>query len=97
MGKIALIVSFTLKPGARAEFLEIIRSHASRTLEHEEGCLHFDVCVPGEGPENVVWLYELYRDEAAFEVHKASPILAETRTRYGDLIDSRSLTVCSVD
>ena len=96
MSKVAWIVSFVLKPGKCDEFLQVMRSHASRTLEHEEGCLHFDVCLPREGPENTVWLYELYRDEAAFEVHKASPILAETRAKYPDLIESRTIEVCDV-
>ena len=64
MSKICLVVDFTIKPEAKAQFLEIIREHASKTLENEEGCLQFDVCDPVEGA-NRVFLYEVYADDAA--------------------------------
>ena len=95
MSRISLIVEFKLKPGTKAQFLEIIRAHASKTLENEEGCLLFFVCDPVDG-ENRAFLYELYADEAALEVHKASPALARTRERYADLVESRDIHVCNV-
>ena len=95
MRKICLIVDFTIKPGAKTRFLDIIREHASSTLAHEGGCLQFDVCDPAEG-ENRVFLYEMYANDAAFETHKASPILARTRARYADIIESRDIHICTV-
>ena len=95
MSRICLVVDFTVKPGAKAQFLDIIRDHASRTLANEEGCLQFEVCDPVEG-ENRVFLYEMYADDAAFEVHKTSPTLARTRERYADIVDSRDIHVCRV-
>ena len=95
MSKICLVVDFTVKPGAKAQFLDIIRDHASRTLANEEGCLQFEVCEPVEGG-NRVFLYEMYADDAAFEVHKASPTLARTRERYGDIVESRDIHVCKI-
>ena len=95
MSRICLVVDFTVKPGAKAQFLDIIRDHASRTLANEEGCLQFEVCDPVEG-ENRVFLYEMYADDAAFEVHKASPTLARTRERYADIVASRDIHVCRV-
>ena len=85
MSKICLVVDFTIKPGAKAQFLEIIGEHASKTLENEEGCIQFEVCDPVEGG-NRVFLYEMYADDAAFEVHKGSPTLARTRERYADIV-----------
>ena len=95
MSKICLVVDFTVKPGTKAQFLDIIRGHASKTLDNEEGCLQFEVCDPVEGG-NRVFLYEMYADDAAFEVHKASPTLARTRERYADIVESRAIHVCNV-
>ena len=95
MSKICLVVDFTVKPGTKAQFLQIIREHASKTLGNEEGCLQFEVCDPVEG-ENRVFLYEMYADDAAFEVHKASPTLTRTRERYADIVQSRDIHVCNV-
>ena len=95
MSKIAIVVDFTIKPGQRDAFLQIIRDHASGTLAEEEGCLQFDVLLPKEG-DNRVLLYEAYRDDAAFQVHGKSPRLARTRASYGDLIENRTIHLCTV-
>ncbi len=95
MSRICLVVDFKVQPGTKARFLEIIREHAAQTLANEEGCLRFEVCDPIEGGDRV-FLYEMYADEAALEVHKASPILARTRERYADLMESRDIHVCKV-
>ena len=95
MSRICLVVDFRVRPGTKARFLEIIGEHAAQTLANEEGCLRFEVCDPLEG-EDRVFLYEMYADEAALEAHKASPILARTRERYADLMESRDIHVCKV-
>ena len=95
MSRICLVVDFKVKPGTKAQFLEIIREHAAKTLANEEGCLQFEVCDPLES-EDRVFLYEMYAGDAAFEVHKASPILARTRERYTDIVGSRDIHVCNV-
>ena len=95
MSRICLVVDFRVRPGTKARFLEIIVEHAAQTLANEEGCLRFEVCDPLEG-EDRVFLYEMYADEAALEAHKASPILARTRERYADLMESRDIHVCKV-
>ena len=81
--------------GSEGAVPEIIQEHASKTLENEEGCIQFEVCDPVEGG-NRVFLYEMYADDAAFEVHKASPTLARTRERYADIVESRDIHVCNV-
>ena len=50
-----------------------------------------------DGEANKVFLFECYRDAAAFEVHGKSPLLAETRGKYQDLIEGRRITVCAAD
>jgi quinol monooxygenase YgiN len=96
MSKVALVVEFDVKPEHRQAFEEIIRGHASRTKEAESGCVQFDVLIP-QRDENKVFLFECYEDAAAFEVHGKSPILAETREKYKDMIADRKITICSAD
>ncbi len=96
MSKIALVVEFQIKDGGLDDFLKIIREHAAGTLADEEGCLQFDVLLPKEGGNRVL-LYEAYRDDAAFEIHGSSARLAQTRSRYGDLIEDRTIHVCTAD
>lgn len=96
MSKVALVVEFDIKPEHRQAFEEVIRGHAKRTLDSEEGCLQFDVLIPKEDA-NKVFLFECYRDAAAFDTHAQSPILAETRATYKDMINDRRITVCAAD
>ena len=96
MSKVALVVEFDIKPEHRSAFEEIIRFHAKRTLETEEGCVQFDVLIPEREP-NKVFLFECYRDAAAFDAHGKAPLLAETRGKYKDMIENRRITVCSAD
>ena len=94
MNRIALVVEFDVKPENRTEFEEIIRSHATRTLEAESGCLQFDVLIPHED-NGKVFLYECYRDSEALKQHTKSPILADTREKYKDMIADRRITICN--
>ena len=93
MGKIAISVEFDVKPERWDDFLAIMRAHAAKTKETEEGCERFDVMVPKNGDKRVL-LFELYRDEAAFDVHRNAPRLAEVQASYKDMINGRKLTLC---
>jgi quinol monooxygenase YgiN len=95
MSKIAIVVEFQVKPGCMEDFLSVIRDHAAGTLQEEDGCLQFDVLLPKEGGDHVL-LYEAYRDDAAFEVHGQSARLARTRSSYADMIEKRTITLCTV-
>ena len=95
MSKIALIVEFEIKPENRTAFIDLMRDHAAGTLAGEDGCLQFDVLLPTEG-NGRVFLYEVYRDEAALREHTQSPRLAATREGYADMIEGRTIHVCTV-
>ncbi len=95
MSKIAIVVEFQIKSGRCEDFLAIIREHAAGTLAEEEGCLQFDVLLPKEGEDRVL-LYEVYRDDSAFQVHGRSARLATTRSHYADIIENRIITLCTV-
>lgn len=100
MPRTALVVEFTLKPGAHAAFDAIIRDHAAGTLADEPGCERFDVLQPhgadGQPDPSRVLLYEVYADDAAFKAHTENPRLARTRAAYAELIEARSIKVCAL-
>ena len=94
MAKIALIVEFNVKSEHREAFIAHIREHAAGTLDEEEGCVQFDVLLPNENGR--VFLYEVYRDEAALKMHMGSERLATTRAGYEDWVEDRVIHVCTV-
>jgi quinol monooxygenase YgiN len=71
-GMYVVIVDFTLKPGKADLFMPLMTENADRSLTDEEGCHQFDVCTDPDNPETV-FLYELYTDRAAFDLHLAAP------------------------
>jgi autoinducer 2-degrading protein len=74
----SLVVQMEVRPGRREEFLAGMSANADASVRDEPGCLRFDICSV-EGDENRFLLYELYRDAAAFEAHKASSHFAAWR------------------
>lgn len=64
-------VIFELHAGRAEEFKPAMLAQARNSLEAEADCLHFDVC---QNPEQAdeFFLYEIYRDRAAFDLHLAS-------------------------
>lgn len=62
-------VQFHINDGKESAFLEAMREQAHNSVQRESGCHQFDVCQNADG---VVFLYEVYADEAAFKAHLAS-------------------------
>ena len=73
-GAVVLHLELVVKPEHRAEFLEALWEDANGALDHEAGCLRFDVTVDSEDP-NRIMLFEVYRDAEARQVHRAAPYL----------------------
>lgn len=95
MNKIALIAEFEVKAEYRDAFQALMRTHAKAALDHETGCLQFDVTVPRDDPGRV-FLYEIYKDEKALDEHMNSPGLADTRNSYAHMIATKRVTICRV-
>jgi quinol monooxygenase YgiN len=69
-GRMSLLVRLTCKEGMRPSMLEILNTYADG-LEEEPGTEMFVVSLdPDDG--NLVWLYEVFKDEDAQEAHRAS-------------------------
>ncbi|MEM5529132.1 putative quinol monooxygenase [Gammaproteobacteria bacterium AS21] len=67
----AVVVFFQVKAQFASEFNTLVLKNAKTSLEQESGCHQFDVCFDDAKPGEV-FLYELYDDKAAFDVHLAS-------------------------
>jgi (4S)-4-hydroxy-5-phosphonooxypentane-2,3-dione isomerase len=65
-------VEFDIYPEHRAAFLDAVKQQASDSLTKEAACHYFDVCTIENGDDEIVFLYELYDDRAAFDLHLAS-------------------------
>ncbi len=61
-------VDFRIKPEFTAVFRERMIANARASREREPGCFQFDVCTDPGNPE-CIYLYEVYTDRAAFDVH----------------------------
>lgn len=67
-----VVAEFRVQPGKEDRFEELICRHARRSREEEEGCFVFDVSRHADEPD-LFLLYEVYRDEGAYGVHRADP------------------------
>lgn len=86
----AVVVTFDIKPDAMADFLPAMHENAKTSLEVEEGCHHFDVCTDPDRPTEV-FLYELYTDAAAFDVHLASTHFKAFDAKVGPMIAAKDV------
>lgn len=64
-------VMFHVNSQFAAQFRAQIIANARTSREREPGCLQFDVCTDPMHKDRV-FLYEVYKDNAAFEAHLAT-------------------------
>ena len=67
-----VIVDFVTKPEKAAAFAHAVSENAKASLEKEQDCHQFDVCVSPDEPSHF-FLYEIYSDRAGFDAHLATP------------------------
>ena len=69
-----ILMPIQIKPRQKEEFVKAMIEDASESVKKEPGCLRFDIIQDG-GDTNRIWLYEVYKDEAAFQAHLQTPHL----------------------
>ncbi|UIX31730.1 putative quinol monooxygenase [Streptomyces sp. GQFP] len=69
--KKTLLAEFTAREGAEDEVARLIGDYALKVRE-EEGNLAFDVYTKAAAPR-AFWIFEVYRDEDAFQAHLKAP------------------------
>jgi quinol monooxygenase YgiN len=82
--KWALYAEFTARPGLEAELRSALRRHAD-TVRAEPGNEVFEAHCHTSDPAEF-FVYEVYRDEAAFNEHLSSPASADFNARLQHLI-----------
>jgi len=67
-----LVVTIDIKSQFKDRFMAEMLDDARGSVRDEPGCLRFDV-IQDEKEPNRIYLYEVYADRAAFEVHMTTP------------------------
>jgi (4S)-4-hydroxy-5-phosphonooxypentane-2,3-dione isomerase len=95
MPKFATIGTIEVAPGRRDQLLPLTVAHKMRCLENEPGTVQFEILLPKDD-ETKVLLYEVYRDAAAFEVHRNGSSFARWREETAGLVVKIYGTRCAV-
>jgi autoinducer 2-degrading protein len=90
---LAMWVKVRVKPEGRERFLQAIEVDALGSEKDEPGCLRFNVLHDQQDP-NVYYFFEVYRDEAALEAHRAAPHYAVWRAAAYTLDGPPQATRC---
>jgi quinol monooxygenase YgiN len=86
----ALMVRFTVRPGAEAQFDALVAETAAGIRQSEPGTLIY-AChhVNGEPRQRI--FYELYRDRDAFDTHEQSPHTRRFLADREPLLESKAV------
>jgi (4S)-4-hydroxy-5-phosphonooxypentane-2,3-dione isomerase len=90
---LAMWVKARIKPELRQRFLKAIEEDALGSERDEAGCLRFNVLQDAQD-ENVYYFYEVYKDQAALEAHRAMPHYAVWRAAVDTLDGPTEATRC---
>ena len=95
MPKFANVVTIEVAPGRRDEILPLLAAHKARCLKDEPGTLQFEILLPKDDDTKIL-SYEVYRDDAAFEMHRNGPSLAQWREETAGMVVKLHGTRCAV-
>ena len=95
MSKFANVVTIEVAPGRRDQVATLVAAHKARCLKDEPGTLQFEVLLPKDDDTKVL-SYEMYRDDAAFEVHVKAPSLARLREEIAGMVVKLHGVRCAV-
>ncbi|MBK3625280.1 putative quinol monooxygenase [Streptomyces asoensis] len=93
--KKTLLAEFTAREGARDEVARLIGDYA-RAVREEEGNLVFDVCTRASAPR-AFWIFEVYRDEDAFQAHLKAPYGGPFNEALAPLIEEDASVLTFLD
>ncbi|MBL6946576.1 MAG: antibiotic biosynthesis monooxygenase [Rhodospirillales bacterium] len=86
----AILFRAECKPECREDFIARAQRHAG-IVRSEPGCIRCDVLVPEE-TGNVIFLYELFEDEAALKTHSEMPYMPGWREDITPMVVTREPT-----
>ena len=96
---INVIATINIKPGKRAEFLEVFNANVPACLA-EDGCIEYFPTIDIDAKlerqskdENAVVVIEKWESVEALQTHLEAPHMLEFREKAGDMIEGISLKV----
>ena len=90
MSELVLVVNIRIKPENVQKFMAEVVANA-KAARTEPGCLQFDVVVDRDDPTKIM-LYEIYKDDAAFESHQKTAAFKHYLENAVPLLASRERT-----
>jgi len=94
----AITVIFELVEGGFPEFRRLVAENAAQSVQLEPDCLRFDVLTPADATQPThVFLYEVYRDRAAFDLHLASDHFRQFDQLSRDLVLNKIVASYAVE
>ena len=87
---LAVCVDFEIDLTSLDAFLIIMMKNASVSLASEVGCHQFDIAQDQQNPTKI-FLYELYDDAAAFEMHKKASHYLEFNDAISGMVNKKSI------
>jgi quinol monooxygenase YgiN len=88
MSGFVLAVKLKVKRDAVDKFMAAVQENGKAARETEPGCRTFDILVDPQDPTSVM-LYEVYKDETAFEAHQQTPHFKKYLATALQWLDSR--------
>jgi quinol monooxygenase YgiN len=86
----AVCVEFEIHPAFIDSFRSTVLKQAANSLRLETACKRFDVAQSFENPAKF-FLYELYDDANAFELHRQTPHFAQFNSDVTKMIANKVL------
>ena len=87
MSKVALLAKLPVQPGKRDDFIAAFSSMFP-VADAEPGTLAY-VLHTDDNDENLFWVYELYRDQAALDEHGRSDGMKAAIEAFGPMLGGR--------
>ena len=88
----AIFATINIKPGLADEFAQAGLADAQGAVRDEPGCFRFDILRDAENP-NRFYLYEVYRDAAAFEAHQETPHFKTWLSTAREMFDGKPVRI----
>ena len=92
----ALVVRFTVRPGAESAFDDLVSRTAAAIRESEPGTLVYACHQVTDAPRQRIF-YELYRDRAAFDTHENQPHVKHFLQAREALLESTEVDFMTLD
>ncbi|MFH8739058.1 MULTISPECIES: putative quinol monooxygenase [unclassified Streptomyces] len=90
-----LLAEFTAREGTEADVARLILEYAKEVRE-EDGNLAFEVYTKASQPR-AYWIFEAYRDEAAFQAHLKAPYGGPLNAALAPLIEEDASVLTFLD